>query len=598
MSSAEPTLHFPALITSPSPLFRERNTFVSLILSLHSGIHDSAGALFDDYEIIAAVQKERLTRNKKAGGPPLETIPELLDIGGISMADVDTVVFSRGEFDISLYKPGMQRHFGDEGRNRKRKTRGVWYVMMRAKTFDPGDVLDLTKLRDFYGLGPDKQLFFANHHLTHALPALFFTDWDNALLYTADAVGDNVNYSHHVFKNGELRTLFGDDRWLLKPYRTDSLARGYANVTEALGFIPNRHEGKVTGLAAFGKPVLADAFKAHFFFDDDGLINSDFDSPQQMREYFMSLCEGHSREDASASIQTFVEDFAVESIRRLLAREDVANLGLAGGLFANVKINQRLAEECDVEEVFIVPPMGDEGLVIGGVHQYLLERDGLETWLKHRHRLDDVYWARDFGAATDQRILSYSPDIERLPGDPVTVAAELLAGDKVVAIFSKRMEFGPRALGARSILASPAERGINDALNKRLDRSEFMPFAPFVAEEDCREVFQVTDTNAYACRFMTITCAVKPEWAPRIPAVVHVDNTARPQVIRRSENALYYNVLKAFKERTGLPVLVNTSFNIHEQPIVNSPEEAAAALVENRVDYLMTESGVYGVRSR
>ena len=156
--------------------------------------------------------------------------------------------------------------------------------------------------------------------------------------------------------------MFGDDKWLHRPYRTDSLARGYANVTEALGFIPLRHEGKITGLAAHGTPVLADAFKSHFQFDEDGLINSDFTSPRAMRDEFMALCKGHSREDAAASVQAFAEDFALEAVSRLLKETGVKNLGLAGGLFANVKINQRLAEECDVDEVFIVPPMGGRGI--------------------------------------------------------------------------------------------------------------------------------------------------------------------------------------------------------------------------------------------
>jgi carbamoyltransferase len=125
-----------------------------------------------------------------------------------------------------------------------------------------------------------------------------------------------------------------------------------------------------------------------------------------------------------------------------------------------------------------------------------------------------------------------------------------------------------------------------------------MPFAPVVAEEDARAVFDVTDTNAYACRFMTITCNVKREWAERIPAVVHVDGTARPQIVRRSENPLYYDTLQAFKARTGLPAAINTSFNVHEEPIINTPEEAAEALLDDRVDYLLAEDGVYGVKGR
>jgi len=417
------------------------------------------------------------------------------------------------------------------------------------------------------------------------------------LLYTADASGDNVNYSRRVLKDGALTCLYGDDRWLLGLYPHDSVARGYMFVTEALGFRPFHHEGKITGLAAFGSPVLRDTFASHFRVKEDGAIATDFTDGRSLREHFVKPCAGHSREDCAASIQAFTEEIILASIQRLLERTRVRRLGLAGGLFANVKLNQRLAEQCGLEEVFVVPPMGDEGLVIGGALQYLLERDGLEIWLKQRRRLDDVYWGREYPDA-GARFLRFSPQIERLPGAPVEAAAELMAEGKAVAIFTKRMEYGPRALGARSIMASPERRDINDSLNKRLDRSEFMPFAPVVAEEDARAVFDVTDTNAYACRFMTITCNVKREWAERIPAVVHVDGTARPQIVRRSENPLYYDTLQAFKARTGLPAAINTSFNVHEEPIINTPEEAAEALLDDRVDYLLAEDGVYGVKGR
>lgn len=568
------------------------------ILSLHFGIHDSAAALFDDYRIVAAIQKERLNREKKSGGPPIDCIGEVLAIGGIAPTDVDVVVFSRAEFSRFLYRTTMLRHLRDVLKKRRQASRDLSTVLIKSGKIEPADVLDIEGALNFYGLPPKTTVAFANHHYTHALPALFFTDWNDALLYTADGAGDNVNYSHRVFKSGKITTLFGDDRWLHLPYRIDSLARAYANVTEALGFRPLHHEGKITGLAAYGKPVLHDGFAAHFRFDDDGLINSDFPNGAVMREWFINQCEGHTREDASASVQALVEEMITESIRRLLDREKVRHLGLAGGLFANVKLNQRLAEECDVSEIFVVPPMGDEGLVIGGALQYLLERDGLDAWLAKRHRLDNVYWGRNFGSDADDQFLSYSDTIERLPGAPDRTAAGLLAEEKTVAIFTKRMEFGPRALGARSILASPRRGDINESLNKRLGRSEFMPFAPVISEEDSRSVFEITDVNAYACRFMTITCGVKPEWGDRIPAVVHVDGTARPQIIRRADNVLYFDILESFKNQTGLPALVNTSFNVHEQPIINTPEDATKALVEDRVDYLVTEDGVYGVKGR
>jgi carbamoyltransferase len=179
--------------------------------------------------------------------------------------------------------------------------------------------------------------------------------------------------------------------------------------------------------------------------------------------------------------------------------------------------------------------------------------------------------------------------------DIVDKAVDALVAGKVVAIYTGRTEYGPRALGSRSILASPVAREINDSINKRLDRSEFMPFAPVVLQEYAAKVFDLHEGNSYAARFMTITCAVHPPWRERIAAVVHVDGSARPQVIRERDNPLYFRVLSRFHEQTGLPVLVNTSFNVHEEPIIDTPDQAARALVDGRVDYILTRDSLYSV---
>ena len=246
-----------------------------------------------------------------------------------------------------------------------------------------------------------------------------------------------------------------------------------------------------------------------------------------------------------------------------------------------------------MDEVFVYPAMSDQGLACGGVLDYLLRRDGIESWLAQRYRLDALYYGRDYGPAID-RHLGGEAGFHRISATPVATAAELLAQGRIVAIYTRGMEYGPRALGARSILAAPLDAKINQTLNDRLSRSEFMPFAPVVTSEDAAQVFELNPVNLYAARFMTITCGVRPEWRSRIPAVVHVDGTARPQVIARSQNPLYYDILSAYKVRSGVPVLVNTSFNVHEEPIINSPAECARALSEGRIDFVVTEQAVYG----
>jgi carbamoyltransferase len=565
-----------------------------LILSLHSGPHDSSAALFDDYTVLAAVAEERLNRVKGSGGFPEASLTEVLRIAGVERRDVDVLVCTRGFFRrryFTYWRPherlreGLRRVTGNE------KTREMNVVVGKLgrsadELFDAGAFLaDL-------GLRPDTRLFFANHHFAHALPSLFFTDWEEALLYTADGSGDQVYYSHNLLRDGTLTNLYGDDRWLGRAHPSGSLGLAYGFVTEALGFRMNRHEGKLTGLAAYGEPTLLTEMQRHFRVVEDGRIEMDFANDRALRERFRALAASETRENAAASVQALLEWGIRDSVRRLLERHGVRRLGLAGGVFANVRLNRLLAESLPVDEVFVVPPMGDEGLVIGGALQYLLDRDGLPAWLDRRYRLGNVYW----GGGHHERaatVFGEAPDLVGHEGDPVARTAEWLAEGRIGALYDGRMEYGPRALGARSILASPSDAAVNQRLNERLQRSEFMPFAPVVAEADAADVFDVGTVNRYAAHFMTICCGVHPEWRERIPAVVHVDHSARPQIIARADNPLYFDVLAAFKTRTGLPVLVNTSFNVHEEPIVNRPEECRQALAEARVDFVVTRDAVW-----
>jgi carbamoyltransferase len=379
---------------------------------------------------------------------------------------------------------------------------------------------------------------------------------------------------------------------LLGPQPVDSLGWAYAHATAALGFIPFRHEGKLTGLAAFGEPTLQERIAAHFSVDAAGRVHSDFGDYGAMSAFIAGLFRDARREDAAASIQAVLEDTMLLSVKRLLERHPSRHLGLAGGVFANVKLNRRLAEELPLDEVFIFPAMGDEGLPAGGALSHLLQRDGLPHWLAQRHRLRDMNLGRDYTDAIDV-LLEELPGVSRVAEPPAEGAARRLQAGEIGAIYTGRMEYGPRALGARSILANPSRRDTHDLLNLRLSRSEFMPFAPVVIAEQAAQVFDVNAVNAYACRFMTMTCNVRAEWRERIAAVVHVDGSARPQIIERDANPLYYDILVAFERLSGLPVLVNTSFNVHEEPIVNTPAECRQALTDGRIDFVVTTRGVY-----
>jgi carbamoyltransferase len=276
----------------------------------------------------------------------------------------------------------------------------------------------------------------------------------------------------------------------------------------------------------------------------------------------------------------------IEWVTALLRIFPTSYIGMSGGVFSNVRVNQKVSELPGIKEVFIFPGMGDEGLPVGNCVHVLMDKKGINGFT--RDRLPDVFFGRKYNSEA-LAVAAKAQGFHVVKGEVVELTAELLSKGLAGAIFSERMEMGPRALGARSILASPVKRELNDSLNDRLQRTEFMPFAPYVLAEDAEEVFKINNCNREACRFMTITTDVVEKYHKVIPAVVHIDGTARPQIIDRITNPLYYDILKRFKEKTNVPCLVNTSFNAHEEPIINTPSEALVALRDNRIDFLVSE---------
>jgi carbamoyltransferase len=364
-------------------------------------------------------------------------------------------------------------------------------------------------------------------------------------------------------------------------------------VTRLLGFQALRHEGKVVGLAALGDArPLYDVFAKALCVSDDGThIASEFAGPTpsaeaRRLEHLRSAIRGHSRENVAAAAQQLLEDVVVQLVKNFLLQTGMRNVALNGGVFANVKLNQRIAELREVDSVFVFPAMSDTGNSVGAVLLELARRD--PSALAQPRRLEHVY----LGAAYDEADIAAALRAagcaaEKLDAATLVArAAQAIHTGRVVGWFQGRMEFGPRALGNRSMLARPTDASINDWLNERLDRSEFMPFAPSVLSEHADEIFIGVEKARHTAEFMTITFNVKPEWRSRIPAVVHVDGTARPQLVRRETNPLYHRLISAYHALSGIPLVLNTSFNVHEEPIVCAPPEAVRAFVEKRVDCL------------
>lgn len=563
------------------------------ILGLHTG-HDASACLFKDNELIAFCKEERLNRIKNDGGFfDLQAVDEVLSIAGITRQDLVAVCMTRIQLPVECYHPQyadftarVKNFFG------KKKDLNISRHLFTDESVDVARYVDFSKLRNYLGLNEACEIVFTNHHYAHILSSLKFVDWkQDVLLLSCDGGGDNAQYSAYFYNDNRLRCLFGDDQTVIgKPQNSGaSIGLAYAYATEICGFVPNRHEGKLTGLAAFGQPILKNEILEQFYLDDKGEVQSKLDGHSKLKLFLQNLFANSNREDIAAAIQVATEELIELWAKNLIVKTGARYIALSGGVFSNVRLNQVIAEIDGIAEVFVFPAMGDEGLSVGACVDFLVQKNGLQGL--ERTKLKHLYLGRAY-VAEDLIEVAQKQGCTVILCNAEQEAARLLAEHQVGAIYAQAMEMGPRALGGRTILANPDKRDINDSINKRLQRTEFMPFAPFVCDDDAGNVFDIDDSNRYACRFMTITTNVKREWRDKIAAVVHVDGTARPQIIYREDNPLYYDVLKEFKAVTGLPVLVNTSFNAHEEPIINRPEEAVIALLDNRVDFLVCNGAI------
>ena len=569
-----------------------------IVLGLNSG-HDSSAALTIDGELVAYCKEERLTRSKQDSGKPLHqaAIEEVLLIAGVERSQIDAIALDRGRLPSRCFvRSSDPLKLG--WRKAVNRTTRILGELSRLGG-DELDIVDGDRIRSYLGVSSSAQIVFVNHHYSHVLGSFNDTEWRTDALYIAiDAGGDNTCHAAYGFDGEQLRCLYGGDEFLSerKYQYAASIGIAYSLVTKLLGFKANRHEGKITGLAAFGTPIIGDEICDAFTIEADGNVVSPFESVAGLEEFLKDLIKTHSREDVAASIQYALEKHVTALVQTFRSIYPSKYLGLSGGVFANVRLNQKVAELPGVEEIFVMPPMGDEGLSVGNCFAAEISLNGGVKNLP-RGRPLNAYYGRAYSGedlfAAAQRAGCETQSSE----DPASACAVLLSQGRIGAIYAARMEMGPRALGARSIIASPADARLNDDLNRRLTRTEFMPFAPYVRDCDAQDVFDIDDRNREACRFMTVTVDVKPSWRDKIPAVVHVDGTARPQLVQRASNPLYYDILTHFKEITGLPCLVNTSFNAHEEPIINTPQEAVVALMEKRIDFLVCDEGLVVARS-
>jgi carbamoyltransferase len=571
-----------------------------VILGLASS-HDASACVFIDGRLAAAVSQERVTRRKNDGCRlPLEAMAHALEIAGVGRADVAGVALMHSFFPEKYFRrESLAKEVEARLVRARRRMQGEERQLnvndlLKRIASRGGDITPWFRRDEFLaglGLRPDAGVRFYDHHATHAMAAAWYSGFDPCAVLTIDGVGElNIFHTASTWSGGRLARLGHSDSLGASP------GEYYEAITAAMGFIPLRHEGKVLGLAAYGdsrrlykefRRALRASPRSNYCGNS---FESDFvgrDDAYTAREaYLETLVRAHPRQDVAAAAQAVFEDAIEEVARDLLARTGQRRLAVNGGVFANVKLNQRLAALPELERLFVFPAMGDTGNSVGAALFFLQENENLKK--SETATLRSVYWGSGWDEKACAKALSASGfALEQLDEDALVArAADAIHAGRVVGWFQGRMEFGPRALGNRSMLARPTEAEINRTLNARLGRTEFMPFAPSVLEEHAAEIFDNVEKSSDCLPFMTITCNVKQEWRPRIPAVVHVDGTARPQTVSRATNPLYWNLIEAYRQRSGIPLLLNTSFNVHEEPIVCFPENAVQALAEDRIDCL------------
>jgi carbamoyltransferase len=563
-------------------------------LGINAAFHDSSACIIRDGQLLAAAEEERFTHIKHGKRPvpfstyelPFHAIDYCLSVAGIHLKEIDKIGYS---FNPKLMLNG---HAKDDTialplqPNAYTKSKD-WYsewdpLFLSFIVNAPGQLADgyphhLQKRFMGADAHPDKWQF-VDHHLAHASSAFLPSPYQEAAVLTIDGRGEHTTTSYYLGQNNNLN-LLSDVRM------PNSLGLLYENVTTYLGFLHSSDEYKVMALASYGKPSYVKEFRSIIHVGDNGNYTIDEVNLEDMfgpaRKRSDPFTEKHF--DIAHSLQKVLEETVLQLVHWFHDATKLPNLCLAGGVALNCVLNAVIRDKGPFKNIWVQPAAGDAGTALGAA-----------LWLDAQHHngsgqrfnMEHAYWGPEYSDDDIEQFLKWTKVPYRKLDNIAEEAAKILAQDKVIGWYQGRMEFGPRALGSRSILASPISQDMQARLNEIKDREDFRPVAPVVLEEDAPEWF---DQASYS-PFMLFVYNVKPDKADKIPAVRHVDGTARIQTVNQRQHKLYYDLLTEFKKLTGVPVLVNTSFNTRGEPIVCTPRDAIECFWTSPFDALVINS--------
>ncbi|MFN7971588.1 MAG: carbamoyltransferase N-terminal domain-containing protein [Acidobacteriota bacterium] len=549
------------------------------VLGLSFHYHDAAAALVRDGRVVAAAAEERFSRKKHDSGFPRLATAYCLEEARLLARDLDLVVFY--EKPWRKFERILLQHIAAWPRSfpQYRQAIPAW---LNRKLWVPYLVTE--------EIGYRGKVSFVPHHLAHAAAAFFCSPYDEAAILTIDGVGEHTTTAMGAGRGGLVK-LTHEVRF---PH---SLGLLYSAVTAHLGFEVNEGEGKVMGLAPYGTARMKKDFAEVLHVGTDGSFVLDMSYFAFLEKLWMGsakleklfgparkpgepLTEHHK--DLAASLQATLEDAALALAQAAFRATGSKKLCLAGGVALNCVANGRIAKEGPFEELFVQPASGDDGGALGAA----LYASYVDLGLPRQDPPGTASLGPEYGADEIALICrAYGVPSRRLTADEIVrETADLIAGEKIVGWFQGRMEFGPRALGNRSILATPKRADMKDVLNARVKhREEFRPYAPAIPIESAPDYFDLRQQSPY----MLLAVAVHPERRAEIPAVTHVDGTARVQTVNEAEHPLYYRLLKELGRITGTPVVLDTSFNVKGEPVVCAPEHALDCFLGTEIDALV-----------